>query len=714
MIGDKARRDMLNWLLPAPWELLDKKPATKPESDVLSRILEARGLNTRDKQDAFLNLSLDDLPDPFLFIDMERACDLIERTLERQRPQLLIFGDYDADGLTSTALLSRYFEERGCKPVHLIPDRFDDGYGLSMALVDEIALHHPHLVITVDTGTSSLDAVTELVARGISVIVTDHHLATGLVDRQKAPVINPSLTDDTFPFAHLSGAGVALMLTLGLDQRRGAMSKIRESLLVLSAVGTVADVMPLTGPNRAIVSEGLRVFSSSAPAGLKALCVHAESDADPVVRASDIAYSIAPRLNAAGRMSDVRLALDLLLEDDPGRASSLAKELNTLNLERRRVEQEIFQEAYQAVLEKHGDEPFYIAIAQGENWHPGVLGIVSSRLVDRFRMPAITLNEQEGMYTGSARSFGEIDLIEAIASAGYLLERYGGHKGAAGLTLKAEHLESFCQQMEGYLEAVPDHERVSPYRADTMLRGDELSEDLVDQFEVLEPAGHGFELPVVWIPDLVIETLSRVGNGRHLKIKLRTSEKSTRPVDAIFFNRGDDKKFYAAGDVVDVLATPELNTWGGRRQLQLNGKDMRPSKQASRDEAAALAIRSWIEATPQALISSTSSSPATTMSQDLFAALWQLMEKLSGFANRTVSFRPSRLAWLVSHSYNVKADSLEVLLALAVFDQVGLGKFSADEDSQFSFKILDYEGQRPALSQAPLWTRLIGQGVLQI
>lgn len=714
MIEDKARREMLSWLLPAPWELLDDKIATDPGTDALSRILEARGLDTLEKRNAFFNLSIDDLPDPFLFIDMGRACDVIEHTLEKQSPRLLIFGDYDADGLTSTALLSRYFEERGFKPALLIPDRFDDGYGLSMSLVDEIALHRPDLVITVDTGTASPDSIAELTARGIGVIVTDHHQATGPVDREMAPVINPALEDDSFPFAHLSGSGVALMLTLALDKRRGVVSSVRESLIVLSAIGTVADVMPLTGSNRAIVREGLRVFSTSAPEGLKAVYRQSDADKGTAVRARDVAFSIAPRLNAAGRMSDVRLALDLLLEDDPARATHLAEGLDVLNSERRLVEQDVFEDALRSVLAKHGDEPLYIAIAQGETWHPGVLGIVSSRLVYRLRVPAITLIKENGMYTGSARSFGGINLIEAIASAGHLLERFGGHKGAAGLTLRAENIESFCEEMESYLEAIPERERVIPFQADAMLEGNELSEELLDRFEILEPSGNGFERPVLWIPNLVIEMLSCVGNGRHLKIKLRTSDRTMRLVDAILFHRGADEEFYSVGDIVDVLATPEFNTWRGRRQLQLRVKDIRPSEQEKLNEQAVSALQSWNGVARGESPSMSSKYPSPAMSQALFVSLWQLMEELSGSGKFPVRFMPVRLAWVLSHRYNVEAGGLEILLALAVFSQAGLGEFIAEEDGSFSFRILDFEGQRPALSEAPLWAKLIAQGVLVI
>ncbi|NLB51022.1 MAG: single-stranded-DNA-specific exonuclease RecJ [Clostridiaceae bacterium] len=704
-----TRQELLNWLLPVPWELVED-PAVDPAGlSVPDRILRARGFDTPQKQKQFFEASLDDLPDPFLFRDMEEACRLIENHLRAGAPRLLIFGDYDADGLTAAAILSRYFTGLGHPPQVLIPDRFDDGYGLSPALVDEIELHRPDLVITVDTGTSSPDLVEDLLERGIDVIVTDHHQATGDFHCPKAPLINPTLQGEAYPFPYLSGAGVALMLTLALDRQMDRLPDHRPSLFVLASVGTVADVMPLVEANRILVRHGLDFFETHAPEGLKAL--KRLSPGDQALTARDIAFSLAPRLNAAGRMGDVRLALDLLLEDDPSRADQLARKLDALNQERRLVEQEIFSQAFDQVLTVCGTDPVSVAIAVGKDWHAGVMGIVSSRLAEKLRVPAITLNEEDGWLTGSARSYGSIDLIKAIRASAPLLEKYGGHAGAAGLTLHAGNLEAFCQQMTRSIEAIPRHIRHQPYQADVVLTGSELDNDLVRGFDIFEPTGSGFERPLVWLSDLTIEGMQRVGEGRHLKFTLRTSDPSMRLFEALLFGRGQEDHFYAIGDTVEILGVPELNRWRDRETVQVRLVEIRPGRH---DQINRQAVDGFARLNGQAsqAISDMEGGSDLRLSQSLFGSLWQLLESLCDAGGAGLAFLPVRLAWLLSHRYNGKTDPLGLLLAMAIFEQAGLIRLENEGDGSFICSRLERGGSRPALSESPLWTELKELGVI--
>ncbi len=702
-----SRQELLNWLMPVPWELVEDPAWRESGRPVLDRVLEARGIDTEEKRRELFDASFDQLPDPFLFRSMGEACHLLESHLDRGHPRILIFGDYDADGLTAAALLSCYLTERGHEAHILIPDRFDDGYGLSPALVDEIELHRPDLVITVDTGTSSPDLVRDLMDRGMDVIVTDHHLATQAFEEAGAPLINPMLAGETYPFAQLSGAGVALMLTLALDQMRGRIADCRPRLLVLAAVGTVADVMPLVGVNRIIVREGLAAFERSAPHGLRSIDRLGRSDKGLTAR--DIAFSLAPRLNAAGRMGDVRLALDLLLEEDPARAGHLARELDQLNQERRLVEQDIFSQALDAVTSPCCHGASALAIAVGKGWHAGVMGIVSSRLVEKLRVPAITLNEEDGLLTGSARSYGNLDLIKILHTAAPLMERYGGHAGAAGLTLKAENLDAFRDKITQAVEAIPRKERQQAHLADIALTGGELQADLIRQFDTFEPTGNGFERPLVWMEDLTVEGMTRVGDGRHLKFALRTPDPSMLLFDALLFNRSGEEAFYRLGDTVEILAVPEINRWRDQETVQMRLIELRPARHDGVNDRAVKDYGRWLEKAEtdeKELEDQGLSLPAS-----LFRSLWKILESLCDLKDRSLTFLPLRLAWLLSHRYNEEAKALEVLLALAIFDQAGLVRLSDKGDGSFSCTKIEQEGKRPALSDSPLWEKMKALGV---
>jgi single-stranded-DNA-specific exonuclease len=710
---DSARHHILKWLSPADWAVAyDAHP--EEQQDVLSSVLTSRGLDTPIERDAFLHVSLDDIPDPFLFLDMEKACVIVDGVLRMESPRILIFGDYDADGLTSSALLARWFKSRECEAEILIPDRFDDGFGLSVALAEEIILHNPHLVITVDTGTSSPDAIKFLRQHGIKVIVTDHHLPDELFARGEVPIINPSIPDESYPFKELSGAGVAYLMTLALDRFLGEISTIRPALTVIASVGTVADVVPLLGVNRAIVRAGLEAFDEHAPEGLKALYKYTSSSRrGGTLMSRDFAFSIGPRLNAAGRVGDVRLALDLLLEDDPERVVFLALELHELNEERRQVEQEVFQDAFHDVMKRQGDEPLSIAIARGKGWHGGVLGIVSARLAERLRVPAITLTEEDGMLTGSARTFGRINLIEGITYAGTFLETFGGHEGAAGLSLKAENFDQFREAMVHYIESIPIKKRHVPILADTTLEGHAIDAKLVESFNVLEPTGYGFEQPLFIIPSMMIEEITRVGDGKHLRLKVRSQDDVKSAFDTILFNRGDDEPFYSVGDEIDLIGTPEFNFWRDRRSIQLRCTDLRPSYSSELDNRLQHAFPEFLRQLPDPhLTEAFNRHGLMSINREDVVALWQLVSSIAGRECVPIAFSPSRLAWLLTHRYNVDAGALAVLFILAIFAEVGLGELVADEGGGFIFRLLEIGEEKLVLTEAPLWVKLDAQGVL--
>jgi single-stranded-DNA-specific exonuclease len=485
-------------------------------------------------------------------------------------------------------------------------------------------------------------------------------------------------------------------------------------LTVIASVGTVADVVPLIGVNRAIVRAGLEAFDDHAPEGLKALYKYSSSSRKGgTLMSRDFAFSIGPRLNAAGRVGDVRLALDLLLEDDPERVVFLALELHELNNARRQVEHEVFHDAFHDVMKRQGDKPLSIAIARGKGWHGGVLGIVSARLAERLRVPAITLSEEDGMLTGSARTFGRINLIEGITYAGTFLETFGGHEGAAGLSLKAENFDRFREAMVRYIESISMKERHVPILADTTLDGHVIDAKLVESFDALEPTGYGFEQPLFIIPSMKIEAITRVGDGRHLRLKVRSQDDVKSAFDTILFNRGDDEPFYSVGDEIDLMGTPEFNFWRDRRSIQLRCTDLRPSHGFEMDNRLQHAFPEFLRQLPDPhLMETLNRHGLTSIERDVFVALWQLLSSIAGRERVPIAFSPSRLAWLLTHRYNVDAGALAVLFVLAVFAEAGLGELVADECGGYIFRLLDIGEEKLTLTETPLWVKLDAQGVL--
>ncbi len=425
------------------------------DAGILSRVMKARGYSRAEAQE-FLSTELGNWRDPYSFRDMAQAVDLILRTL-KGKGRILIFGDYDADGLTASSILKRWFASRSHDCDVLIPNRLEDGYGLTQEQADRILALQPDLVITVDCGSSSIDEVKLLKDHGIKVIVTDHH---SCADRPHTADchINPNEKDCGFPFSGLSGSGVAWHLVRALSAREpaeitskrlhaGAYSDYRfahlankmtvdPALTVLAAIGTVADVMPLTDENRRIVAVALELFAEYAPAGLKAVCRQAGRNMSEA-SCGMIQFAIAPRLNAAGRLGQAGKALQLLLTDDEAVSGDLSEVLESLNSERRELEQAHFLEAVaqiESAPTKYGRDG--LVMAYSASFHPGVVGIVSSRLVERYRSSAITFALEHGLLRGSGRGFGNDNILFNVSQVSDKLITYGGHAGALGLSLK--------------------------------------------------------------------------------------------------------------------------------------------------------------------------------------------------------------------------------------------------------------------------------------
>lgn len=542
---------------------------------VVAGLLVSRECRDPDQARAFLNPRLSDLSDPFALPDMRVAVDRIRRAMQRDE-SLVVFGDYDVDGVTATALLVQVLTRLGAKVSAFLPNRIDDGYGLGCEPLERCLKEHDvSLVLTVDCGTGSAEAVALATSRGVDVVVTDHHELAG----EPAPavaVVNPHRGTDE-GMKSLAGVGVAFKLChalvkAGLDAGEPAAKSIDlRAWLDLVAVGTVADVVPLTGENRILVRHGLVRLNATESVGLRALCE--VTGAAPPLQAYHLGFVLGPRLNAAGRLGSARDSLDLLMTDDPEQATDLAKRLDRTNQERRRIEDEMLQSA-RGIVEETFDEKRDFGLVLGEaGWHIGTAGIVASRLVSRFYRPTVVVafnGEDEGR--GSCRSIEEIDLMAALEACRDELVTYGGHRMAAGLTLRRDRLDAFRRRFNEACAEQVAHRVVRPVqRADGWVSLGEMTSDVAAALGALRPFGVGNPTPVWGARQVRLSGTARTVGHDHLKFAVASGE---TVIDAIAFGLGG----YTLPDgPMDVLFQLKEDEFRGRRQLQLIVRDFRSS-----------------------------------------------------------------------------------------------------------------------------------------
>lgn len=565
MVADKRSRR---------WRLNPDVPA---EGSLISRLLAGRGLRAPEAASAFLQPTLDPLHDPFLLPDMDPACRLILSALS-EKQLLAVHGDYDVDGITATAVLVRFLREQGADPSILIPDRLNEGYGLSEHAVHTLISAGCRLLITVDCGTTSVDEIRLLKEAGIRVVVTDHHECGDRLPDADA-VVNPRRKDNRYPFPHLAGVGVVLKLVEALCLQMGCPDAWR-SYLDLAALGTVADVVPLVDENRCLTKAGLLLINGAFPEASCSLGLRTLLDTigtpGRVVTAQTLGFSVAPRLNAAGRMQDANDAVRLLLTNDPAEASELSEKLIELNRQRQEIENKITQEAIVEIDSRFSADLPNILLVAREDWHPGVIGIVASRLADYYTRPVIVLTGDEEGYKGSCRSFGEIDILSALNYASGSLDRYGGHRKAAGLTLKSDQLSGFDQAISEFAKQMDADQLLSDYVADLEVEAEDLTLENALEVQKLEPFGEGNPIPLFVCRNLSVLQTDLVGNDRHLKLWLQDGLGNTW--DGVAFCRGDAGEWISPGDFIDILFSLDINEWRGQRKLQFNIRDLRPSE----------------------------------------------------------------------------------------------------------------------------------------
>lgn len=561
------------WRVPKPNQALQEIFSLRlGVSKVVAQILVNRGITTLYEAKMFLYGETSNLYDPFLMKDMDKAVERIKRAVSGGE-RIRIFGDYDVDGITSTAILAKVLLKMGANIDYYIPERLTEGYGMNKDAVTVAGNDGISLVITVDSGISSIEEIILADGLNIDVVITDHH-EPGPVLPQALAVINPKRPDCPYPFKNLAGAGVAYKLALALSPEMD--SDMAQELVELVCLGTIADIVPLKEENRILVKQGLASLGGTKIAGLLALMDLSGINTGEI-NARQVAFQLAPKINAAGRVGDATGAVKMLLSEDNEEATALAAELCALNEERQGIEAGIYREA-RNIIDAGGinlEQEKVIVLAR-EGWHLGVIGIVAAKLVQDYYRPVILLSIEGDIAKGSARSIPAFNLFEALQNNGEYLLKYGGHKQAAGLTIFRDTIATFSKQLNAYADKVLGDEDLLP---EVFIDGEvdlrDLSADIFRQMQMLAPYGCDNPVPVMACRKTGVMEYRKVGSdGSHLKMKVRDSHCI---FDAIGFNMGGQHAVLAGGDLYDMAFTLEKNEWNGRTTLQLNIKDFKPA-----------------------------------------------------------------------------------------------------------------------------------------
>ncbi|MCI9679282.1 MAG: single-stranded-DNA-specific exonuclease RecJ [Oscillospiraceae bacterium] len=537
---------------------------------LLSAVLASRGVSTPEEAALFLDRDRSLSWSPMRMRDMDRAVARIETAIAAGE-RIAVFGDYDVDGITATVLLVDYLRSRGAACEKYIPRRVEDGYGLGREPLRTLRERGVSLVITVDCGITGVEEARYAREIGLDLVITDHHECKDTLPEAVA-VVDPRRPDCPYPFKHLAGVGVALKLVLALGEQREEALFAR--YCTLAAIGTVADVMQMSGENRTIVHRGLEAIGNTDFLGLKAL-LRETGLTDRAVTSTQIGFVLSPRINAAGRMGEAELAADLLLTGDPERAEELARQLCELNRERQLVEQEIFAQAVEQIPALPPDERSALVLSS-EVWHQGVVGIVASRLSEKYSCPSFMIHLQNGVGKGSCRSYGGFNLFAALESCSDLLLDFGGHELAAGFNIREEDIPTFRRRMNRCVRGFSGGERPVPSLAvDAVVeQPDDISLEEVEELSRLEPYGSGNERPVFALLGVKVDALQNVGQNRHLKLRL---EKGGRRFDAIFFSTTASDCGVAVGMRVDAAFHLQINEFRGSSSVQLQLIDLRPA-----------------------------------------------------------------------------------------------------------------------------------------
>ena len=657
-------------------------------SPLTAAVLCSRGFTTPEAAREFLNAGIP-LIDPLMMRDMDKVADRVRLALHRHE-RIVVFGDYDVDGITATTLLTDFLRWQGgsdcCTPY--IPGRLEEGYGLNELAIRTLHERGTDLIITVDCGITALEEAQLCRELGIDLCITDHHECKDILPDCIA-VVDPHRKDHTYPHQELSGVGVAFKLAAAIHGDQQAMLERYSDLLCL---GTIADVMSLLGENRTFVAKGLEALQSPRRIGLKALMKECGCDRQPIT-AGTVGYTLAPRINAAGRMGQVDLALELFLTTDPHRASTLAQQLCQLNRQRQSVESAIYQDAVSMLPAK--EKPYAIVLSN-EDWHQGVVGIVASRLAEEYRCPTFLICPDNGHGKASSRSYGGFNLFSALETLSPLLESYGGHELAAGFIIRCDQIDRFREEVNVLArEFLESGECRTALEIDCAVSPDLLTLDNVCALDELEPCGTGCPRPLFFMDNLKVEQLSEVGGGKHLRLRLM---RGNHALSAILFSTTALRASVALGDTVEIAFTPQINEFRGTRSVQLNLVDIRPHCE-HRDICAADEglYRRYLNGHLQP-----QEAADLLPARSEFVSLWRYL--MSHSQEGMLSDTYTCLSRKVSRYAGIDCRPARIRICLDVFDELGL--LQLEEHQRLLHITLTSDGRKVDLDQSGIIQQL--------
>ena len=534
-------------------------------SGILARILVNKNITQKDEIDLFMNPTRKDFHDPFLMPDMEIIVDRVLQAIE-QKEKIMIYGDYDADGITSITVLKSFLEERGLEVASYIPNRLDEGYGLNKTALKKIYDDGYRLIITVDCGISGIDEVDYANSLGMEVLITDHHEPVETLPKAMA-VVDAKRKDNKYSFNQLAGVGVVFKLIQAISIKLGLEEKEYLKYLDIVCIGTISDIVPLVDENRVIAKLGLKLIAQTRNIGLKALL---EVIGFKNIDSTTISFGVAPRINACGRMGDEQVALDLFLEKDYDKAKKLAIKLNEYNIERQTIEKRIFDEATEKIEKNEKDKACIIVGSEG--WHHGIIGIVASKVTEMYFKPSILICFEGNDGKGSGRSILGFDLHDALMECSDYLEKFGGHSMAVGVTVSRDKFELFKNKFEEYAKSHDVDKIIPVINIDSELSLKDIDIDSVKSLQKLEPYGEANKMPVFMIRNLKINSIRALSEGKHLKLTLKDDGYM---INAIGFNMGNLSNEYLIDDKVDVIGNLDINSFNGNESIQLILKDIR-------------------------------------------------------------------------------------------------------------------------------------------
>ncbi len=534
-------------------------------SELVATVISNKNLTT--SVDVFLNPTRNDFYDPFLMPDMEIAVNRIIKAIEN-REQVIIYGDYDVDGITSITVLKQFLKERGLNVGSYIPNRLDEGYGLNKNAIDSIVKQGYTLMITVDCGISCIDEINYANSLGLQTLITDHHEPAGELPKAMA-VVDAKRKDNKYPYNQLAGVGVVFKVIQAISKKYNLEEKEYLKYLDLVCVGTISDIVPLVDENRVISKLGLKLVAVTKNIGLRALI---ESIGAKTVDSSLISFGIAPRINACGRLGYEQEALELFSTQNIVTAQEISKRLNKYNSERQQKEIKIFNESIEMV--ENGEKNNSCIILGHEDWHHGVIGIVSSKVTEMYYKPSILIGFEDGVGKGSGRSIYGFDLHDALSKCSNHIERFGGHSMAIGITVKQSEFEQFKQDVQDFVKNAHIENLVPIIKIDREITSQDINIKTVNEIKMLEPFGEANKMPIFIYKGLKIDSIRALSEGKHIKLTLR--DKNT-VINAIGFNMGKLVDEYLLGDRIDVVGSLEINKYNGKESVQINLKDIRKS-----------------------------------------------------------------------------------------------------------------------------------------